>query len=116
MKKGATRWVFFIGKFAFKFPSFSGWKQFLWGLLANIQEKEFSKVDVLKNKLCPVIFSFPFGFLVVMPKAKILERDEISKEHLKTFCTCGEFMIPSELKYDSFGYLNGKLVSVDYGS
>jgi len=116
MKKGATRWVLFIGKFAFKFPSLFGWKQFLWGLLANMQEKEFSKIKNMKNKLCPVIFSLPLGFLIVMPKIQILKEGELTKEELIIFCISEEFLVPAELKYDSFGYLNGKLVAVDYGS
>jgi len=115
MKKGSTRYIFFIGKFVFKIPSLYTWKNFLWGLLANIQETEFSKVDKMKEKLCPIKFTLPLGILVVMPKVRILKDNELTKDELTRFCTDDGFTIPSELKCDSFGYLNGKLVSVDYG-
>ncbi len=69
----------------------------------------------MKHKLCPVIFHLPLGFLVVMPKVRILVKDELSKEALEKFCIEENFKIPAELKYDSFGYYKGKLVAVDYG-
>jgi hypothetical protein len=43
MKKGSSRWVFFIFNLAIKIPSLYSWKNFLLGLLANMQEVEFSK-------------------------------------------------------------------------
>ena len=59
---GATRAVFLIDKWAIKVPNFYyGWRPFLWGLLANIQEKEFSRMKLAE--LCPVVFSLPGGFL-----------------------------------------------------
>ena len=115
LKKGSNRWVFLIGRFAFKIPSLYSYKNFLWGLLANMQEKEFNSIDELKDRLCPVIFYIPFGLLVVMPRARVLKIDEISKEELEKFCTLEEKYIPAELKHDSFGYFKGKLVAIDYG-
>ena len=115
IKKGSNRWVFIIGKFAFKIPSLHAYKNFLWGLLANMQEKEFSGIDEFKDRLCPVVFYIPLGLLVVMPRARVLEMNEISKEELKIFCTLTKGYIPAELKHDSFGYFKGKLVAIDYG-
>ena len=112
---GSTRWVLLIGCFAFKIPSMYNWKNFLLGLLANMQEIEFSKCNDIKHKLCPIKFYLPFGLLVVMPKVRILVKDELSKEVLEKFCAEDNFKIPAELKYDSFGYFKGKLVAVDYG-
>jgi hypothetical protein len=43
------------------------WKHFLYGLLANMQEAQFSKTSW--PELCPVLWSLPGGFLVVMPRA-----------------------------------------------
>ena len=115
-RQGSTRWVIFIGRFAFKIPSLYSWKNFLCGLLANMQESEFSKIHDMREKLCPVIFSLPLGFLVVMPKVRVLREGELSREVLKKFCTSNKnYTIHAELKYDSFGYLKGKLVAVDYG-
>jgi hypothetical protein len=115
-KRGATRWVFFIGKLAFKIPSLYSYRNFLWGLLANMQEVEFHNIKEMKEKLCPVYFHLPLGFLIVMPKIRILLEGEISKEELIDFCTNNEFYsIPAEIKNDSFGYYKGKLVAIDYG-
>ena len=115
LRSGSTRWVILIGRFAFKIPSLHSWKNFLWGLLANIQEVEFSKCNEMKHKLCPVKFYLPLGFLVVMPRVKILSKDDLPKEALEKFCVDDNFTIPAELKHDSFGYFKGKLVAVDYG-
>jgi hypothetical protein len=112
---GSTRWVLLIGLFAFKIPSLHSWKNFLYGLLANMQEVEFSKCRDMKDKLCPVKFYLPLGFLVVMPRVKILAKNELSKEALEKFCTEDNFIIPAELKHSSFGYFKDKLVAVDYG-
>ena|SRR5690625_110970 len=117
LKTGSTRWVFLIGKFAFKIPSFFSWKNFLLGLLANMQEVNFSKILCMKEKLCPIKFHIPLGFLVVMPRVRVLQENELSKTELDLFCICNEhYKIPAELKADSFGYLKGKLVAIDYGS
>lgn len=115
LKKGSTRWVILIGKLALKIPSLYSWRNFLWGLLANMQEVEFSRVSIMKDKLCPIRFHLPLGFFVVMPRARVLYHGEISKEDLKSFCDLKTCVIPAELKYNSFGYYKGNLVAIDYG-
>ena len=115
LRRGSTRWVLLIGGFAFKIPSLYSWKNFLWGLLANMQEVEFNRCVEMKDKLCPIRFFLPLGLLVVMPKVRILTKDELPKEALEKFCVEDDFKIPAELKHDSFGYFKGKLVAVDYG-
>ena len=114
MKFGSSRYVFFICKYAFKIPSPYSWRNFLCGLLANLQEVQFSKMK--HPKLCPVLFHLPLGFLVVMPKVKTLNRSDILKYDLDKFCTEeNNFTVPAELKPDSFGIYRGNLVAVDYG-
>lgn len=115
MKKGATRFVFIFHNLVIKIPSLYSYKNFLNGLLANMQEVQFSKCTDFKDKLCPIKFHMPLGLMVVMPKAIILTKNEISRQDLETFCRVGQYKIPAEPKCDSFGYLNGKLVVVDYG-
>ena len=115
LRSGSTRWVLLIGRFAFKIPSLYSWRNFLWGLLANMQEVEFSRCIDMKHKLCPVKFYLPLGFLVVMPKVRILKPDELPKEVLEKFCIEDNFKIPAEIKHDSFGYFKGNIVAVDYG-
>lgn len=113
--KGSTRWVFVANKFVYKIPSLYSFKHFLLGLLANMQEVEFSKCKDFKETLCPVKFYLPLGFLVVMPKVRILEPNEVSKDFLKDFCLNANLGELVELKHNSFGYLENKLVAVDYG-
>ena len=80
---GATRIVFFIWNKVIKIPSFCSWKHFLWGLLGNMQERQFSKSDM--EGLCPVIFSIPGGFLNVMPYALPFTDDEFLNFNFKDF-------------------------------
>lgn len=115
VSKGSSRYVLLIGNLAFKFPYFYSWKTFLLGLLGNMQEVEFSKVTEMKSKLCPIKFYLPLGFLVVMPKVRILVNNELSKDYLEKFCNLETCVIPAEIKSDSFGYYRDKLVVVDFG-
>lgn len=105
-KRGITREVFLIGRWAIKIPSFRSWKLFLQGLLGNMQEKQWSGFD---ERLCPVVFYTPGGFLSIMPRATPIEC--INDEYL-SICDS----LPVEKKLCSFGLLNGKIVAVDYGS
>lgn len=114
--KGSTRWVLVINKFVFKIPSFYSWRNFLNGLLCNMQEIQFSKCIDMNNKLCPVLFYLPGGFLVIMPKVRVLQQNELPKYLLEQFCTENQMHLPVEIKYDSFGFLNSKLVAIDYGT
>lgn len=41
---GITRFVFLTKHYAIKVPSLHSWKQFVWGLLANMQEAEISTI------------------------------------------------------------------------
>ncbi|MES2323237.1 MAG: hypothetical protein V4633_13315 [Pseudomonadota bacterium] len=113
---GTTRTVLLVGKYAVKFPATVEWRLFLLGLLANMQERKFSRCGW--PELCPVLFSLPGGWLVVMRRAKNLSYDEwmgFDAGELNAFVNRPEYAVPAELKMDSFGWLDGKLVAVDYG-
>lgn len=113
IKTGITRHVILIGTFAIKVPHFEyGWEKFLFGLLGNMQETRFSKTK--DSRLCPILFSMPGGFLNIARRAELLDRNITTKEY-KKFKT-GDIIIPVEKKSDSFGFLDGKLVAIDYGS
>lgn len=58
----------------------------------------------------PVVFSLPFGLLVVQRRA--LPIDDETFDTLEEACGWG----PVEYKLDSFGFVDGKLVAVDYGA
>lgn len=110
---GVTRHVFLIGNYAVKIPRLNyGYRLFLLGLLANHQEHQFSS---MKGELiCPVIFYLPFGFLSIMPRCRLITEKEYSQLDLTLYDN-----IPCEKsigKYDSYGWLNNKIVALDYGS
>lgn len=114
---GCTRTVLLLGPYAFKFPAMVEWRLFLLGLLANMQERIFSRMG--RPELCPVLFSLPGGWLVVMRRAKVLTDNEfldISENDMQEFINQPDYIVPAELKSDSFGWLDGKLVAVDYGN
>lgn len=117
---GATRWVFFIGKYAVKIPCCYSYRTFLQGLLANEQEHVWYKAFHRYNKLCPVLFSSPFFLFIVMPKVRVMTDDdpEANNIYLDEFITIreDELKLPVEIKADSFGWLNGRLVAIDYGT
>ena len=118
---GVTRTVILTKRWALKIPCLVyGWKFFLYGFLANMQEVVWSGTD---ERLCPVRFSLPGGVLVVMPRCQALTDEEYIAEvsdgwpriiddetdqHLSR-------ELPVEMKTCSFGRLNGKIVAVDYG-
>jgi hypothetical protein len=116
-RAGAMREVFLVGRWAVKLPKITrGWRQFLRGLLSNMEEREFSAKGY--PEFCPVVLSLPGGWLVVMRRTKPL-----TDEFLATFDMLG-FLMPEdgrlfpevEPKGDSLGMLDGRVVIIDYGS
>lgn len=107
IKKGSTRIVILIFNIAIKIPNFFSWRLFLQGLLANMQEKTFNEYSSL---LCPVIFYIPGGFFIVMPKCFSL------KEKDRKYMFKKAKNLDIEQKLCSFGWLNKKVVAVDYGN
>lgn len=111
---GATRAVLLTGKLAWKVPRMSTWRTLLNGLLANMQEREFSRTGW--PELCPVLFSLPGGWLVVMARCRPLDDAEWCYFEYELFTEHPDYTIPVEPKQDSFGWLDGRVVAVDYGT
>ena len=113
---GASRTVVLVGHLAFKFPSLRiGWRPFLRGLIANSLEREWWH-SAYNEDLCPVPFSIPGGWLVVMPRCEPVV--DLTQDRYEMFVNCEDHVIPAEFKDDSFGWLGGdggRLVAVDYG-
>jgi hypothetical protein len=108
LTNGTTRSVILTRRWAIKIPCVVyGLKNFLFGLLANMQEVSWSGFE---DRLCPVKFSLPYGFLVVMPLCKELTDEEFAAE-----VPWGNDIPLVENKSSSFGRLNGKIVAFDYG-
>jgi hypothetical protein len=114
-RQGITREVFLTRRHAIKIPKLIyGWQKFLCGLLANMQEATFARAGW--PELCPVVFSIPGGWLVVMRRAEPLSDAEWAAFDAKAFCERPDYWIPAELKQDSFGMLDGRVVAIDYGN
>lgn len=114
IKKGATRYVFLIGKYAIKIPCLSSWRLFLNGLLSNMQEKAFW--DGLHNKFLAKIYYANFmGFILIMERA-----DSVCSKYDKTlpefFLKCKKAYLPVDPKADNVGKFNGNKKLIDYGN
>lgn len=108
-REGRNRFVILTERYAIKIPSLRSWRDFLFGLLNNQNE-------ALKPKspdLCPVLYAFPGGWFIVMPRVKMIDMDEMVDCGPIVSRICRNHNV--EFKHSSFGYLNGKLVAVDYG-
>lgn len=115
--RGSTRTVFLVCRWAIKIPSLASWRSFLHGLLANSFEADYSRQHSgTIDRLCPVLFSIPGGWLVIMPRAEALLEDTFLASEPFEFAVAGAVVLPVEEKADSFGVLNGRIVAVDYGT
>ncbi len=112
IKYGCSRTVILTKNYAFKLPYIGRWKNFLWGLISNMNEVDFNTMND-DDRVAKIVFSLPAGFLVVMKRAEPLK--EFNKKFLTDFCTSKYLNAPVEIKKDSFGYINGKLKVIDYG-
>lgn len=106
-----------IGGLAIKVPNFTQWHLFLQGVLANRQEKLFSRSWCAEEgKFCPVLFYFPGGFLSIMKRADPLTQDQFDALDFDSWVAGDGYFVPVEHKISSFGVLGDKIVAVDYGT
>jgi hypothetical protein len=117
--------VLLVGRWAIKVPNFRyGWTLFLKGLLANMQERGWWRHwQEGRHLMCPVLFSDPLGFLVVMPRCEEIKRHLTDDEAMPFFygvpsseTSRGYVGLSVEDKSDSFGLLDGRIVAIDYGN
>jgi len=113
-RKGCTRIVILTRKYAFKIPNIGDYKMFLYGLIANMQEATFAKSGW--SELCPILLSLPLGILTVMRRAREMTVEEFMQFDAEAFTVKPDYIVPVELKADSFGWLDGKIVAIDYGN
>ncbi len=114
-REGCTRIVLLTSKWAIKIPNFlDGWKLFLTGLLCNMQERQFGQMKW--PELCPVVFSLPGGWLVVMTKVREITDEEFLEFDSREWADRPDYVVPCEHKTNGFGWLDGRVVCIDYGS
>lgn len=58
----------------------------------------------------------PLGLLVVMPRVQLMTEGEFNKKKMARFCEKEDYFVPAELKHNSFGWLDGNIVCIDYGN
>src|SRR5947209_2942513 len=103
-KFGAVRTVFLTRRYVFKLPGRWAFRHWRWwwdsllrGLLSNMQERRFAAEGW--PELCPVSFSIPGGFLIVMPRARTLTPAEWEVFDYRAFVTRGDGYV--EENFDS---------------
>lgn len=86
------------------------------GILANLQEREFSATGW--PQLCPTCLSDPLGFGLVMHYARPLTDQEWAEfaGHYPRFVNQEDYRVPVEFKRNSFGIFQGRIVAIDYGT
>lgn len=113
IRKGCTRIVFVFRSYVIKVPNFTkNHLHFLQGCYANYAERSFCKnfkyYSLEYDKVSPTIYCSWFGLFSIQKRVIELSRPLIKKE-IKYFKTT-----TIDLKYQNFGYLNNKLVCIDY--
>ncbi len=115
VRTGVSRHVVLVSRFAIKVPAIWRWQTILWGLLANMQERAFAKTGW--PEFAPVLFSDPFGFILVMPRVRVMTDEEFEDFDYYVFTRRSDgSVVPVEAKSDSFGWLGGRVVAIDYGN
>lgn len=113
VKHGITRTVFLMGRYAIKTPNLKFrwlWRHRVKGLLANLDEawrwKTFKDSEE-GQMLCPVLWKSWFGFVIVMRRVEPMEcQDGIISEP--------QCVLTTDHKAENYGWLDGRLVCIDY--
>jgi len=116
IKYGITRFSILIGNIAIKIPRIKKHLHFLQGCYSNYSERNFYKTfknytgEVkYQNYVAPSYFCSIFG-LIQIQKRCIENKRELTDEEIKLFSSFGI----SEFKPCNYGYINSKLVVLDY--
>lgn len=112
-KRGATRNVFLVGKYAIKIPRIYSWRTFLNGLLANLTEREFS--SMCPQMLARVYYADILGLVIVMERAdKVLHND--TRRVRAFFQSCEDLGLPADWNPWNIGVFGKKWKLIDYGT
>ncbi len=104
---GRNRLVLLTACYAVKLPSLRSWRDFLFGLLNNMNEATWHREH---PGYCPVIWAAPLGLALVMPRARVLTHVEHDRLVANIPALPGV-----EQKASSWGWLGDRIVAVDYG-
>ena len=111
---GASRIVFCVGNYAFKFPRLTQLEK---GLIGNRWEIEMWKVwrpNFGWENLCPIIISDPSGFVLIMKRSKQpVAFDGVKRVNDECYGYYPDINV--EYKPENWGEIEGKIVCLDYG-
>lgn len=114
VRRGATRTVLLVGRYAVKVPSFRGvctrdfrgrLASLAAGLLANQSEHLWYQYEGWDGRVAPVLHSWLGGFVQVYPRCDPLPDRAV----LPSLEPC-----PGDVKPDNFGVLGRRVVRLDY--
>lgn len=116
MASGYSRVVFLVGGYAIKVPRVNaGFFTFVLGLMANgIEQSEWRDTEdhVRRSYLCPVVWNFSL-FLSVMRRCRPATEQEAADALRAERAAWEAFTMDTH--HGNFGWLDDKLVLVDYG-
>lgn len=118
VRRGVTRTVFLISRYAVKVPSLRGMgphgatlrgrlASLVRGIQANQSENVWSSFEPWQGRVAPVLRSWVGGIVQVYRRCQPLPRDY--QGPLPQLRPC-----PGDLKAANFGLLDGQVVRVDY--
>ena len=68
------------------------------------------------DKLCPILFGLPGGWMNIMKKARVMTDEEFLNFEWEKFCVINKHAyIPGEAKPDCYGWIDDKVVVIDFG-
>lgn len=116
MNKGITRIVFYIGNYAIKIAHpFNNHCHFLYGCYANNNERRYCRMvkgvenNKFYNLVAPSLYCSLFGVFQIQRRC-IVNTVELTKSELRKF----KDLHGGDTKPNNFGFLDGKLVCLDY--
>lgn len=116
ISKGVTRVTFSIWRYVVKVPRLkNGHLLFLEGCLSNWKERNYCKMmkelEDYYNLVAPSLFCSWFGIIQVQKRC-VVNYTELTESQLAFF----EAVRGGESKPNNFGFINGRMVCLDYGS
>ena len=124
--KGGERWVLIFFNWAIKVPQLKYWRS---GLQQNRNEIDWWQ-RTFDKRLCPILKTLFSNCIVIMKRAEPMQEDQF-RNHFPDHDSCISLAdnidaypnseiqtsyLPCEYKPDSFGFIDGKVVIIDYGN
>lgn len=118
-RTGVTRLVFVFKRVVVKIPKPTIWNHFLRGILSNINEHRTWKWNSgnfnegRQILLCPVLWCSWGGWILIMKRAEPINREDWSRI---TDISSYKQHFGGDDTMSNYGWLDGVLVKLDYGS